>query len=441
MNIKRDSYIEELRKSIGNGMIKVITGPRRSGKSYLLDPLFTDWLLEHGIPKERIFRIDLSDDTSAVLRNPIRLGERLRTILPKDGPAFLFLDEIQNCEPVENPAFQGLKTADGSKPVITFYDVLNGLLSSHKEVEVFVTGSNSHLLSSDIATEFRGRDWQIPMHPLTYAEFLSAHEGEGDDLDLWQQYYLYGGLPRVSTISDIPGKRNYLQSVFSTTYLKDIVDRYSLRGEASLEMLTRYLASVVGSSVNPANISNALRSKESFRIAPETIKNYIDHLKDAFLLSEAERYNLRGKERLGASSKYYFEDLGLRNAATNFTDCDQEPHYMENVIYNELISRRYKVSVGNIASYSQANGKTERRNYEIDFVADDGGRKVYIQSALYIQDKDKMDQERKPLLLLGGGFKKVLITKISGTGLYDEDGILHLNLFRFLKDRNSLKDR
>ena len=440
MNIKRDYYLDQLVKSIGNGMIKIITGPRRSGKSYLLYPLFTDWLIAHDVPSERIFRIDLSDNFNADLRNPIRLSERLRQILPKDGQAFLFLDEIQDCTSVFNPAFAGVKTADGSTPRITFYDVLNGLLSSYPNVEVFVTGSNSHLLSSDIATEFRGRGYPIAMHPLTYKEFVSAHEGEGDDLTLWQEYYLYGGLPQVSLISDVPGKRSYLEKVFQTTYLRDIIDRYSLRGETSIAKLTRYLASTVGSCSNPTKIANSLRTSENLKIIPQTISTYIDHMKDAFLLSEAERFNLRGKESPSGNSKYYFEDLGLRNAATSFSDYDQEPDYMENILYNELVARGYKVCVGNVADYYQENGKTKRTNYEIGFVADRGGKRIYIQSALYIPDEEKREQERRPLLLVPSAFRKVIITKVSGTGLYDKDGILSLNLFRFLKGEDSLGD-
>lgn len=440
MEIKRDAYLEQMKKSIGNGMVKVITGPRRCGKSYLLFKIFRDYLKEQGVDDAHIIELKLDDTRNAPYRNPMALAEYFRTSKPDDGrTSFFLIDEIQLCESVANPAFEGVRTAGGSTPMVTFYDALNEFLH-YGDAEVFVTGSNSKMLSNDIATEFRGRDWQIHMHPLSYSEFISAHRGEGDDLALWDQYWYYGGLPMVSLLPDAPSKRSYLEDVYRTIYLKDIVERHSLKGDVAIGELASYLASTVGSPANPANISNALLSKERIKISQPTIKLYLSYLRDAFLIGEAERFNLRGKERFGAGAKYYFEDLGLRNAASSFTDYDQEPHYMENVVYNELVRRGYKVSIGSVADYVKKDGKTERRSYEVDFIADKGGKKVYIQSALYIPDQAKMAQERRPLLLVGNSFRKVLITKISGTGMYDEDGILHLNLFHFLKDENPLQE-
>lgn len=281
----------------------------------------------------------------------------------------------------------------------------------------------------------------IVLHPLSYSEFSSAHLGEGDDLLLWEQYYLYVGLSMVSLTPGVPDKRKYLEEVYHATYLKDIVERHSLKGDQVIGEVARYLASTVGSLANPSRIANALASKEGIKVSKPTVKLYADYLKDGFLISEVGQFNLRGKESFGAGAKYYFEDLGLRNAATGFADFDQETHYMENVIYNELVLRGYTVHTGRVADFiHDGSGKTERRSYEVDFVADRGGKRVYIQSALYIPDKDKMDQERRPLLLIGDSFRKVLITKISRSGLYDEDGILHLNLFHFLKDENPLQD-
>lgn len=440
MEIRRDSYLDEMKKAIGNQMVKIITGPRRCGKSYLLFKIFRGWLKEQGVDDSHIIELKLDDTRNVLYRNPMTLAEYFRKRKPKDGrTSFFLIDEIQLCESISNPAFEGVRTVDGSTPVVTFYDALNEFLH-YRDTEVFVTGSNSKMLSSDIATEFRGRGWQIHMHPLSYSEFFSAHQGEGDDLALWDRYWYYGGLPMVSLLPDEASKRSYLEDVYRTIYLKDIMERNSLRGDSAIGELTSYLASTVGSPVNPANISNALLSKERFKVSQPTIKLYLSYLQDAFLVSEADRFNLRGKEKFGSGAKYYFEDLGLRNAASSFTDFDQEPHYMENIIYNELVKRGYKVSIGSVDSFVKSQNKTERRKYEVDFIADKGGKRIYLQSALYIPDQAKMEQEKRPLLLLRDSFPKVLITKISGTGLYDEDGILHLNLFHFLKDENSLQD-
>ena len=440
MEIKRDRYPEEMKKAIGNQMVKIITGPRRCGKSYLLFKIFRDWLREQGVDDSHIIKLKLDDARNVLYRNPLAMAEYFRKRKPNDGKtSFFIIDEIQLCESIPNPAFEGIRTADGSTPTVTFYDVLNEFLH-YEDTEVFVTGSNSKMLSSDIATEFRGRSWQIHMHSLSYFEFLSAHQGEGDDLTLWDQYLYYGGLPMVSLLQDDAAKRSYLEDVYRTIYLKDLVERHSLKGDVAIGELASFLASTVGSPVNPANISGALLSKEGVKVSQPTIKLYLAYLQDAFLVSEASRFNLRGKEKFGSGAKYYFEDLGLRNAANSFIDYDQEPHCMENVIYNELVNRGYKVSIGSVADYVKNNDRTERRNYEVDFIADKGGKRIYIQSALYIPDKTKMDQERRPLLLIGDSFQKVIITKVSGTGMYDEDGIRHLNLFRFLKDADSLQD-
>lgn len=431
MEIKRDLYLQKLESSIGNGMVKIITGPRRCGKSYLLFRLFTKYLQERGVPNDHILSLPLDSRENERYRDLNELQKYFDDRKASDGKTqFFFIDEIQLCPPKENPWVKG--------QMITFYDVLNQFLN-YPNTEVFVTGSNSHLLSSDIATEFRGRGWQIRVHPLSFAEFRAANEGKGDDLTLWDRYYLYGGLPAIARVDDEEQERNYLRDVYLTTYLKDIAERYSLRGEKTLDETVRVLASTVGSLVNPTRLSNVFLSKEGSKVSPATIGRYLSYLEDAFLLRGVSRFDIRGKAHIASQQKYYFEDLGLRNAASDFSDHNQEPHYMENVIYNELVLRGYQVSVGGVSAYlKDASGKTMRKNYEIDFVAEKHDKRYYIQSALYIPDEEKMAQEKRPLLLVKDSFKKILITKISGTGLYDEDGILHLNLFRFLKDPNSL---
>lgn len=431
MEIKRDLYLKKLEASIGNGMVKIITGPRRCGKSYLLFEMFPKYLKEQGVKEDHILALQLDKRDKERYRDLDELQKYFDERKTSDGKTqFFLIDEIQLSYPKENPWVKGQK--------ITFYDVLNQFLS-YKNTEIFVTGSNSHLLSSDIATEFRGRGWQIPMHPLSFAEFSSANEGRGDDFSLWNRYYLYGGLPAIARTEDEEQERDYLRDVYLTTYLRDIVERFSLRGERSLDETVKVLASTVGSFVNPNRLSNTFVSKEGNKVSPATIARYLTYLEDAFLLHGASRFDIKGKEHIGSQKKYYFEDLGLRNAACDFTDHNQEPHSMENVIYNELILRGYQVSIGGVSEYSEGkSGKTERKNYEVDFVAERHGKRYYIQSVLYIPDEEKRKQEIRPLLLIRDSFKKILITKISGAGLYDENGILHLNLFRFLKDPDSL---
>lgn len=439
MYILRDSYLNKLKQSIGNSMIKIITGPRRCGKSFLLFHLFKNYLLSSGVKEENIIELSLDDDKNIIYRNPIKLSSYFKKkVIDKKSKYYFFIDEIQLCQKIKNPAFDGYKTEDGSLPTITFYDVLNGFLHMDN-VETFVTGSNSHMLSSDIATEFRGRGWQIRVHPLTFKEYKEANTLRNlDNLNLWKEYHLYGGLPQVSLLPDLVSKREYLNSVFNNTYLNDIIERYSLRGETLIRDLVKVIATNVGSIVNPTKIANTFKAEMKTNIQPVTVSKYIEHMEDSFLINSALRYDLNGRKFIGASSKYYFEDMGLRYAAASFVGKEQEPHYMENIIYNELIYRGYNVSIGSIPTFDHTNGKTERHNLEIDFIADKFDKIIYIQSAMLIPDEEKMNQELRPLKLVNNAYKKVLITKYEGSGNYDEFGILHLNLFDFLLDINSL---
>lgn len=438
MYISRDSYLDQLKASIGNGMIKIITGPRRCGKSFLLFHIFKDYLLSTEVKDDHIIELSLDDVANAKYRNPIDLASYFKDKVKDDDRYYFLIDEIQFCKSVDNPAFAGYKTEDGKSPKITFYDVLNGFLGL-KNVEAFVTGSNSHMLSSDIATEFRGRGWQIRIHPLTFKEFKEANVQRNiDNLSLWKQYYLYGGLPQVSLLPDEPSKREYLRQVFENTYINDIIERYSLRSDSSIRDLVKVMATNVGSIVNPTKIANTFKSEMKSTIQPVTVSKYIEHMEDSFLLNSACRYDLTGRKFIGASYKYYFEDMGLRYAASSFVGKDQEPHYMENVIYNELIYRGYNVSVGAVTVFDHSDGKTQRVNFEVDFIAEKFDKTIYIQSALYIPDDKKREQELRPLRKIHNSFKKVLITKYEGDGSFDEDGILHMNLFDFLLDEKPL---
>ena len=439
MYITRDTYLDQLKKSMDNGMVKIITGPRRCGKSFLLFHIFKDYLLSIGVLQDHIIELSLDDDANIIYRNPMNLSSYFKDKVKDKSEKYYFLiDEIQMCEKVKNPAFDGLDTLDGATPMVTFYDVLNGFLHMDN-VDVFVTGSNSHMLSSDIATEFRGRGWQIRVHPLTFKEFKEANKSRNlDNLALWKEYHLYGGLPAVSLLPDEPSKRAYLESVFNSTYINDIIERYSLRNDSSIRDLVKVMATNVGSIVNPTRIANTFKVEMKSSIQPITVSKYIEHMEDSFLINQASRYNLSGRKFIGASGKYYFEDMGLRYAAASFVGKDQEPHYMENVIYNELIYRGYNVSIGAIPIFDHSGDKTARMTLEIDFIAEKFDKVIYIQSAMFIPDEDKMIQETRPFKYAHNAHKKVLITKYDGSGNYDENGILHLNLFDFLLNINSL---
>lgn len=439
MYINRDYYLEQLKKSMNNGMIKIITGPRRCGKSFLLFHIFKNYLLSIGVANDHIIELSLDDDSNLLYRNPINLSSYFKNkVNDKTNKYYFLIDEIQMCEEVKNPAFDGYETTNGITPMVTFYDVLNGFLHI-SNIDVFVTGSNSKMLSSDIATEFRGRGWQIRVHPLTFKEFKEANKDRGlDNMALWKEYYLYGGLPQVSLLPDEPSKRTYLESVLNNTYINDIIERYSLRGDSTIRNLVKVMATNIGSIVNPTKIANIFKSEMKTSIQPITVSKYIEHMEDSFLINQASKYDLNGRKFIGASSKYYFEDMGLRYAAASFVGKDQESHYMENVIYNELIYRGYNVSVGVIPIFDHSKDKTARMTLEIDFIAEKFDKVIYIQSAMFIADAEKMIQEIRPFKYINNAYKKVLITKYDGSGNYDENGILHLNLFDFLLNINSL---
>lgn len=431
MVIARNAYLDKLTSSIGNGMVKVITGPRRSGKSFLLFNLFVDYLRSQGVKEDHIVSLALDRKENLRYRDVDELAKFFESKRTCDGKKqFFLIDEIQLVPPKENPWVKG--------QMVTFYDALNEFLS-YEDTEVFVTGSNSHLLSRDIATEFRGRGWQIQVRPLSFAEFLSTEENRSDFFALWDEYWRYGGLPRTVLLSKDEDKIEYLRETFRVTYLNDIIERYGLRNdEGTLGALAKAISSSIGSPTSFNKLANTFLSERGERIAPKTVERYVRFMEDAFLIDEVQADSLKGRKFIGAPSKYYFEDLGLRNAATGFKGNDQEPHYMENVIYNELVLRGYIVNTGKLSVNEREKEEQRFRQYEIDFVCEKGGNRIYVQSAMYIPDAEKMAQEKRPLLMVRDSFQKVLISKFFSGVSYDEDGILHMSLFDFLLKPNLL---
>ncbi len=431
MEIKRDLYLEKITSSIGNGMVKIITGPRRCGKSYLLFNLFKKWLIDSNVQEDHIICLKLDLMVNAKYRNLENFTQYFRSKKIDDGETNYFLiDEIQLVEKIENPYVKG--------QIISFYDALNEFLS-YENVEIFVTGSNSKMLSSDIATEFRGRGWQIRMNPLSFLEIRNIVDKSINNFDLWDVYVKYGGLPYCVLENDEAKKRQYLNQVFLTTYLKDICEHNELKNEQALYELTSFLASSVGGLINPTKISNTFQSKEHKSISSNTIDKYIKYLEDAFMISRVQRYDLKGKDIINGSSKIYFEDLGIRSAASGYKGFDQEPHFMENIIYNELVSRDFLVNVGSITTVENCNNKPTKVTREVDFVCEKAGKKFYIQSALYIENKEKLIQEKESFKKIKDYFQRIIISKFVTSTFYDEEGICYMGLFDFLLDKDSIK--
>lgn len=417
MLIRRDVYLDRLVKARGNGLVKVVTGIRRCGKSFLLFNLFHSWLVEHGVASDHIVEIALDDRRNKALRDPDAMLNHLDSVLRNDGSVYyVILDEVQMLD--------------------EFVDVLNSLLRI-PNVDVYVTGSNSKFLSTDVITEFRGRGDQIRIHPLSFAEYLPA-SGKSVS-EAWGEYLLYGGMPLVLSLDEPQEKMRYLRSLFDEVYLTDIVDRYSLRGSTEMDSLIDMLASSVGSLTNPTRIARTFASETGSGITEKTIRRYIEYLSDAFLISEAKRYDVKGRRYISSPSKYFFEDVGLRNARLNFRQIE-ENHLMEGVIYNELLARGYGVDVGVVDVYGKnVEGKTERKRLEIDFVVNRGSSRCYIQSALTIDAPDKAAQEKRPFRKVDDDFKKVIVVKDTLAPHYDSDGVRIIGITDFLLDRECLE--
>ncbi len=416
--IKREFYLNQIIRNMWNGEIKVITGIRRCGKSVLLFDLFYDYLIENGTPKENIIKIELDQRKFYKFRNPITLCEYIESVVTeKENEKFyLFIDEVQFT--------QKMIDKENGDIEVTIYDMLNEL-KSYKNLDVYVTGSNSKMLSSDIATEFRGRATQIRIYPLSFEEFYS-YKG-GDEKKALDEYMLYGGLPRVTQIDDENDKKSYLTSLYGELYIKDIVERNGIEREDVLEDILDFLASQIGSLTNPANIANAISSMRNEKINQSMAANYIKHTIDSFLISRARRYDIKGKSYFNYPNKYYYTDIGLRNARLNYRQFDAG-HIMENIIYNDLIRRGYSVDVGVVVDRK----KGANAQKEVDFVVNENDKKLYIQSSVRIENEAKETAELRSLMLTGDFFKKIIVRMDIPHNFYDDNGIYHCNLIDFL---------
>ncbi len=429
MEIKRDRYLNKLISFMWDGQIKVITGIRRCGKSYLLGQIFKHYLLAEGTPEEHIIYIQLDLTRDIRYRNPLELASSIRERVEGKGERYyLFVDEIQMSDEVANPY-----NPSGKK--ITFYDALNDL-KTLSNLDIYVTGSNSKMLSSDILTEFRGRSDEIRVHPLSFAEYYTAVGG--DKYEAFDEYCLYGGMPMVLTRPNDQEKIHYLKRLFAEVYLKDIIERRGIKREDVLSSILDLLCSSIGSLTNPNNVSNAINTKQRLSgegvVSGNTVKAYMDHLQDAFLFSECRRYDVKGKNYFDYPNKYYCEDVGLRAARIGYRQ-QEMTHIMENVIYNELVLRECSVDIGVVYSAERdAKGSPIQVAREIDFIATSGGKKTYIQSAYALPTQEKAETENKPFSLTGDSFPKIIVRQDIRKRFYDETGVLNIGILDFLLD-------
>ena len=422
--IKRDFYLNQMIRHMHNGEIKVITGIRRCGKSVLLFELFRDYLLAQGIAENQIIPIELDQRKYYKFRNPITLCEHVESIVTanENKQFYLFIDEVQFTTKVIDVEYGNIE--------VTIYDMLNEL-KAYKNLDVYVTGSNSKMLSSDIATEFRGRATQIHVYPFSFGEFYSSVGG--DERKALEQYMLYGGMPKVLQMSDDQDKKNYLSNLYTEMYIKDLVERNSIEREDILNDILDFLASQISSLTNPTNVANAIASMRQEKVNSSLVSSYIGYTIDAFLLRRAQRYDVKGKSYFNYPNKYYYTDVGLRNARLNYRQYDPG-HIMENIIYNDLIRRGYSVDVGVVVD--RRNGTYVQK--EIDFVVNHGDRKLYIQSAFQMDSEQKETAELDSLKLTGDFFKKIIIRMDIPHNFYDDNGIFHCNLTDFLLERVEL---
>lgn len=415
MEFKRNYYLNKLIMKKHNGLIKVVTGIRRCGKSYLLFSLFKNYLLENGNNEDHIIEIAFDSFENKKYRDPEILYPYIKEQIVDEDMYYILLDEVQLLGEFES--------------------VLNGLMRI-KNVDVYVTGSNAKFLSKDIITEFRGRGDELHMQPLSFAEFMEEYDG--NKYDGWNEYVLYGGLPPVVLLSTIEQKIEFLKNLFKETYINDIISRHNIKNKDEFEELIDILASGIGSLTNPKKLADTFKSKKQKTISVNTVKNYLDYLCDAFVVNKAVRYDIKGRKYIDTPSKYYFTDMGLRNARINYRQLE-ENHTMENIIFNELISRGYNVDVGIvIVNQKDENDKKIRKQYEVDFVCNKGSKRYYVQSAFAIPDNEKMQQESNSLLRIDDSFKKIIVLKDTPTPWYTDEGILVISLYDFLLQENSL---
>ncbi len=427
IEIKRDFYINQLKDKIGNGMVKIITGLRRCGKSYLLFELFYNLLIKEGVKKENIITLSLDDDENEQYLNPDNLSAYLKSKITNNEEEFyIFLDEAQLA--ITEEEFKGKKS-------IKLYSILNSLLK-RKNVDIYITGSNSKFLSSDIMTEFRGRGDEIRVYPLSFKEFMSVYSL--DSYSGYRDYSLYGGLPQLVSMKNPEEKIKYLNNIFKNTYIKDIIERYDLKNDIVMETLIDVLASDISCLTNPTKLANSFVSC-SIKTNANTISSYINYLMDAFLISKAERYDIKGRKYIGSPFKYYFEDIGLRNARLNFRQIEPN-HTMENIIYNELVRRGFNVDIGVVEKYSKdKNGKSKTELLEVDFVCNKGSQRYYIQSTYSIPNFEKMEQEQASLNRIDDSFKKIIVVQDNIAYYHNEKGYLIINILDFLLNQNSLE--
>ena len=430
--IERPIYLKKLIDRKQNGLIKIITGVRRCGKSVLLFDLFFRHLIGEGILDRQIIRIQLDNSDFASLRNPLKLSEYIKSKISEDQDYFIFIDEIQLVKKVKNRDVEG--------DHITFYDVLNGLLAK-KNLDIYVTGSNSKMLSKDVLTEFRGRGDEVKVYPLSFREFYSAKGGSKEDS--LKEYMLYGGMPFILSRPSAESKISYLKNLFEETYLKDIVERNRIRDQELLGSLIDEICSATGSLTNSTKLANTINSRYQNRkdnkVNNNTVASYLSHLENAFLFKEAKRYDIRGKQYFNSNSKFYCVDVGLRNVRLNMRQ-NEETHIMENIVFNDLGQRGYSVDVGVLESFSKgANGKTVRSTREIDFVVNYGNAQCYIQSAYRMDTPEKERAELLPFNIVGNSFKKIVITRNGLSPWYDDNGIYHIGLCDFLLKESILE--
>ena len=415
MVVKRDAYLNRLISKKHNGLIKVVTGVRRCGKSYLLFNLFKEHLLSEGVDKNHIIEIAFDAFENKRFQDPYVLMPYLKEQIADEKMYYILLDEVQLLG--------------------EFEAVLNSLIRM-ENVDVYVTGSNARFLSKDVITEFRGRGDEIHMFPLSFSEFMSVYSGTKQDG--WNEYMLYGGLPLVLRFEKPEEKIAFLKSLFEETYMSDIVGRHKIRNRAELEELLNILSSAIGSLTNPTKLSATFKSVKQKTISKMTITRYIDYLCDAFLIDSAVRYDIKGKKYIDTPVKYYFTDMGLRNARLNFRQLE-ETHTMENIIFNELKIRGFNVDIGVVIVNSSKDGSSVRKQYEIDFVCNKGSKRYYIQSAYAIPDQAKMEQEQRSLMMTGDAFKKIIITKDAPASYYNDSGVLIMSIFDFMLNPDSLE--
>lgn len=435
--IKRDEYLNRLISKKENGLIKIITGIRRCGKSYLLFELYKEYLNSHGIDDSHIIQISLDKKEYENYRNPNNLYEHILQNINETEKFYIFIDEIQLCYRVKKEGIDETSVPEEDRYLLytTFYDILNDLMA-RKNLDIYVTGSNSRLLSKDVATNFRDRGCEIQIYPLTFSEYYEYSSLE--KADAWEEYMTYGGMPLAILKKNETEKTEYLKNLFTKIYIADIKERYKLKNEESLSSLIDVIFSSVGSLTNPHKLNNTLTSVQHLKLSDHTVKNYLEYLEDSFIIKKANRYDVKGKSYLDYPLKYYAVDIGLRNARLNFRQ-QERSHIMENIIFNELVSRGYSVDVGVVQVSSMKNGVQKKSNLEIDFIVNHGFNKIYIQSAFSIDTPDKKTQEIKPLLNSGDFFKKIVVVGGNQKRYQDENGITIIGVIPFLLEKDSVE--